>query len=537
MKNLLFILLLIIYLSPVYAQGKPKLLVKIVPSQTEATLYSHVSMNAWLYNKGKQSISVFRQDFTAPAWYGVIEKWYCSVGQKKETFPKLIEQPSSGFNENNIITLFPGDSMMVDTFGYTFHEHNRYAFTYNITASRKKVKMSYAMTSLARKKVAALTEFNITSSPLVFECKQVSISPEKIKNLSLEEVVKDKKIITDLVEAFKIPEDVFILALKYCRLSDRDLEAINRLRNIHSIRFTGVSFPNNKLDTAFFDFPYLKDLVIEDSAVEITDNFLTKLTGLEQISFKNIVYHNPSKALSMLTSVKSIVMNNCQMDFLNTDFSKLQNLTSIDISGNNLKYFPPVNNLPKLEFFKIQQNRLTMFPEVFNNPSLKSISLSGNDISSVPGDIGKLKTLTDLDISQNRITEIPSQIANLEGLTVLKLTRNQLSHLPDAIKKLIKLKVLFLDENNYAVIDPVLFKIQSLEQLSLRKNNITVLPDKFSKLALLSKIDIAENKIFELPKGILRLKNLSSLNVKGNPVNENKTSRALRTMLKSGYEE
>lgn len=539
MRKILFISCFLICFSISHAQKNPKLLVKIMPSQTEVTLYTRLQMNAWLYNKGKRPISIFRQDFTAPAWFGVIEHWYCTFKQKKDTFPELMETPTSGYNENNIIDLMPGDSMMTDTFGYTFYEPGSYSFTYNILASRQKVKRFYAMTLLARKKMFEITEFNVTSKPITIECKPAVISDEKIMDLPLKEIIKNKKQFCSLDEAFKNPEEVFILGVEGY-LEQRDLKAINLLKNIHSLQLSHIKFFKyddklERLDTLIFDLHNLKELAIDNSQIEITDSFLIKFPKLEKILLINVSYHNPSKALNKLTSIKSIIMKDCQINSWSADFSKLKNLVRLELNTNNLKEFPPIIKHPKLEYIDIQENKLTTFPDIFNNPSLKKIYLARNKITTLPTYIRKSKTLIHMDLSWNNISVIPPQIAKLKKLTVLKLSGNQISHLPKKIKRLSKLQVLFLDDNNYSTVDPFIFKISKLEQLVLSKNNITILPNSFGKLSLLVQLDIADNKISQLPKSLLRSKKLNVLNVKGNTINENKISRKLRTKLKSGY--
>ena len=535
MRKTLFTTLLLICFSISQAQTKPKLEVKIVPSQTQVSLYTNVHFKAWLYNNGTRPISIFRQDYTAPAWLGVIENWYCTFNQKKDTFPKLMTDPSSGYNENNIIEVVPGDSMMVDTLGYTFCDPGNYTFTYNIVSSRRKVIIYYAMTALAKAKVASLTEFNITSLPLTIICKPVLFSPEKMVDLPLDEIMKSKKHMNSLQAAFKNPEDVFIFSVEG-HLNQRDLTAIGQLKNIHSLKLSNVYLNDNeKVNPSYLDFSNLKELIIENSELEITDNLLTRFPKLEKISFKNVIYHNPSKALNSLLLIKSITMTNCQINSLSADFSKLQNLVRLELTKNNLKEIPAIINHPKLEYIDIQENNLITFPDVLNNPSLKSICLAKNKITMIPEDIGKLKALVHLDLSANTISVVPPQMGKLKALTALILTENQISHLPDEFKNLSNLQILILGDNKYSTVEPVIFKISSLKKLVLSKNDLAILPEKIGKLIQLSDLDVAENKISQLPESMLQLKQLSVLKVKGNPIIENKISKTLRTKLKSGY--
>ncbi len=447
MRQISFLILFLICSPIVHAQNTPKLTLKITSQQTNVSPYTNILMKAWLYNNGTKPISLFRQDYTAPAWYGVIENWYCTHKQKKDTLPKLMEEPTSGFNENNIIDLIPGDSMIVDTIEYTIYEPGSYTFLYNIISSRRKVITYYAMTAPAKKKALSITEFDISSQPLTILCKPVVFSTEKIMDLPLDEVIKSKKQINGLCEAFKNPEEVFRFRLEG-ELKQRDLKAISQLKNIHSLTLSNIIvIDNDKENTPVFDLPNLKELIIEDSQIEITDNFIIKFPKLEKISFKNVIYHDPSKALNNLTQIESIVMTNCQINTLTSDFSKLQKLVRLELNQNNLKEVPAITNLLKLEYIDIQENKLTAFPNVFNNPSLKIVYLAKNKITNIPVEIGKLKTLISMDLSGNNITELPDNFGKLGRLSQLDISENRISELPESLLRLKKLTLLKVKGN------------------------------------------------------------------------------------------
>ena len=71
--------------------------------------------------------------------------------------------------------------------------------------------------------------------------------------------------------------------------------------------------------------------------------------------------------------------------------------------------------------------------------------MSDNEIASIPGDICKLKRLSDLIMIANKITELPDCIAVMPNLTMLDVTGNDLGDIPRINGAYPSLKHLFID--------------------------------------------------------------------------------------------
>jgi len=63
------------------------------------------------------------------------------------------------------------------------------------------------------------------------------------------------------------------------------------------------------------------------------------------------------------------------------------------------------------------------------------LSLSGNQLTSLPAEIGQLTSLVELYLDRNQLTSLPVEIGLLTSLTQLYLHDNQLTSLP-AVRKL-----------------------------------------------------------------------------------------------------
>ncbi|MBI3586536.1 MAG: leucine-rich repeat domain-containing protein, partial [Ignavibacteriales bacterium] len=86
--------------------------------------------------------------------------------------------------------------------------------------------------------------------------------------------------------------------------------------------------------------------------------------------------------------------------------SKLQNLTSLSVSYNELTALP--------EWLSQLQN-------------LTSLSVSHNKLTALPEWLSKLQNLTSLSVSYNKLTALPESLSQLQNLTWLSVSRNRLT--------------------------------------------------------------------------------------------------------------
>ena len=123
------------------------------------------------------------------------------------------------------------------------------------------------------------------------------------------------------------------------------------------------------------------------------------------------------------------------------------------------------------------------------------LDLSGKKLTSLPAEIGELKSLTALYLSNNQLTSLPAEIAELKNLTVLFLFGNQLTSVPAEIAEL-----------------------KNLIKLDLSGNQLTSVPAEIAELKNLTVLYLSQNKLTSLPVEIAELKNLTVLDLSGNPL-------------------
>lgn len=81
-------------------------------------------------------------------------------------------------------------------------------------------------------------------------------------------------------------------------------------------------------------------------------------------------------------------------------------------------------------------------------------SAGGNQIETMPSDLGCLNKLATLRLEGNGLKSLPAEIGELKDLEVLDLSANQLSELPETLVKLVGLNELYLLGNPLRVAPP-----------------------------------------------------------------------------------
>ena len=251
----------------------------------------------------------------------------------------------------------------------------------------------------------------------------------------------------------------------------------------------------------------------------------------EIISFKNleeiILDENPDldlnqafTILSQCEKLKSLSLVECNLNTIPVSIQLLSNLEELDLSDNNITYFPEpikaMKSLRRLYFFDTKMSELHFSSK--DLPNLEYINLCYNNFEIFPTDLGNLKKLKTIKIWANNMSVIPNSIEKLEHVEELNLEMNNLDSFPKEFSKLKSLKILSLKNNKLdeKSID-ILYDIQSIEKLDIGENEIHSLSPKIKKLTQLKGFNISENLITEIPSEIKTLKKLEQLGLGGLP--------------------
>ena len=162
---------------------------------------------------------------------------------------------------------------------------------------------------------------------------------------------------------------------------------------------------------------------------------------------------------------------------------------------------------------------LTEFPkEIFQlSEHIEILDMSGNELSSLPSDFGRLKKLRILFLSNNKFDHLPDVISNCPDLEMIGFKSNQIrtvtsESLPENLHWLI------LTDNQITSLPDDFGKLIRLKKLALAGNRINSLPESMANCRQLELIRLSANQLTEIPDWLLQLPKLSWLALSGNPV-------------------
>lgn len=171
---------------------------------------------------------------------------------------------------------------------------------------------------------------------------------------------------------------------------------------------------------------------------------------------------------------------------------------------------------------------LKEFPvEIFDlADSLEILNLSGNALSSLPDDLGRLHKLRILFCSDNQFTELPEVLGQCRQLDMVGFKANRIRSVP-ATALTSALRWLILTDNQISVLPAELGHCTHLQKLMLAGNQLQQLPQQMAACTELELLRIAANRFASLPDWLFTLPRLSWLAYAGNPFCDSNEAAAL----------
>lgn len=170
---------------------------------------------------------------------------------------------------------------------------------------------------------------------------------------------------------------------------------------------------------------------------------------------------------------------------------------------------------------------LTEFPQALFAlaDTLEVLDLSGNQLTSLPDDMRRLRKLRILFCSNNPFTQLPVALGDCEQLEMVGFKACAIAQVSEHSLPA-RLRWLILTDNQLRELPAALGQRPRLQKLMLSCNQLTALPD-LSNCGALELLRIASNHFDETPATLLALPNLAWPALAGSPLTADAEHAAL----------
>ncbi|MDP1675356.1 MAG: hypothetical protein Q8L88_00710 [Bacteroidota bacterium] len=218
---------------------------------------------------------------------------------------------------------------------------------------------------------------------------------------------------------------------------------------------------------------------------------------LYEFNFADTNLKKLPESIGTLGKLERIYIVKSGLTYLPESIGNLTNLTEITILYSKLETLPnSISRLKNLKSIDLSFNRLTEIPSPIFNTTIGGLNVSGNNITNIGSDLGKLSLLGSLNLSYNKLTTLPEEIGNLQKLDHIYIYNNNLVSLPNSLWNIKSLTFLRLDSNAIDNISERIGELTNLDGLLLEHNNLKTIPDGVGNLKKLFRITLAGNYLY-----------------------------------------
>eukprot|EP00961_Rhodomonas_salina_P218940 2959396-Rhodomonas_salina.1 len=213
----------------------------------------------------------------------------------------------------------------------------------------------------------------------------------------------------------------------------------------------------------------LSDMCLSYLPVDVMRFFRTEGTacfGLKRLILDGNNMSWLPNYLRTMTTLTHLSLKWCNFTKLPYFIGDLQNLTRIDLEGNDIVS-------PPAEIVRRGVNAMVKYMRGIDSAWwTKDLDISGQRFETVPLEICDVDSLTSLKMHSQNFSDIPEEIGRLTALNHLNLQYCALVELPDSIGALFHLRELILNNNRLVSLPPGIGACTALTDFRLHENQL-----------------------------------------------------------------
>lgn len=302
-----------------------------------------------------------------------------------------------------------------------------------------------------------------------------------------------------------------------------------------------VVLPDEHLEYLTADSELTEDLPDDTDSIDLIQLKIRSLEDLNLFRFKHLkslcLRQNLIQSISELEvlpveTMTDVDLYDNRIKHISSNVNKLVNLTSLDLSFNNIKHIKNIDNLTKLENLYFVQNKISKIENLNTLTELKNLELGGNNIQSIDEDSFKnLNKIEEIWLGKNAIPRLIN-LHHLSSLKILSIQGNRLKKI-EGLDQLLNLEELYISNNHVSKIEN-LEKNTKLKILDITSNKITKI-ENLGHLKDLTDIWASFNQIDqrfeEIGDELKNCTKLDTIYLEGNPIQKNNETAYRRKLI------
>jgi hypothetical protein len=165
-----------------------------------------------------------------------------------------------------------------------------------------------------------------------------------------------------------------------------------------------------------------------------------ELAGATRLALSEGLTEFPREIFALADTLEYLDLSGNALTSLPEDFAQLHRLQVLFCAGNRFTELPVVlGQCQSLSMVGFRANQISTIQGAALPPKLRWLILTGNQIASLPPEIGACPELQKVALSGNLLSSLPAEMANCTKLELLRIAANRFEALPEWLLRMPRL--------------------------------------------------------------------------------------------------